>query len=196
MIKNSDKIGKLSEMKKMLGYKNDLAAPNLDKIVINVGVGRLSQQPSFEEKVLPEIIRELAEITGQKPLPTKAKKSIAGFKIRAGQTIGLKITLRRKRMHDFLERVIKVALPRLRDFRGIELKNVDEKGNLNIGLKDHLIFPEINPEISRVDFGMEISIVSTAKNREEAIALYHQDGKPLPPRTSGRDYANKMQDVA
>jgi len=179
MIKNSDKIGKLSEIKKMLGYKNDLAAPNLDKIVINVGVGRLSQQPSFEEKVLPEIIRELAEITGQKPLPTKAKKSIAGFKIRAGQTIGLKITLRRKRMHDFLERVIKVALPRLRDFRGIELKNVDEKGNLNIGLKDHLIFPEINPEISRVDFGMEISIVSTAKNREEAIQLYRILGIPL-----------------
>lgn len=170
---------KLSEMKKVFGYKNDLAAPKVDKVVINIGAGRQSQQPSFEEKILPEIMRELAEITGQKPSLTKAKKSIAGFKIRAGQTIGLKITLRRKRMYDFLERVIRVALPRLRDFRGIDLRNVDKSGNLNIGLRDHLIFPEINPEISKVDFGMEISIVSTAKNREEAIALYRQMGLPL-----------------
>lgn len=170
---------KLSEMKKALGYKNDLALPKLDRMVINVGVGRLSQQPNFEEKILPEITRELAEITGQKPSPTKAKKSIAGFKIRAGQIIGLKVTLRHKRMDDFLERLINVALPRLRDFRGIDLKNVDKSGNLNIGLRDHLIFPEINPEISKVDFGMEISIVSTAKKREEAIQLYRILGVPL-----------------
>src|SRR3989344_6170451 len=146
MIKNSDKIGKLSEMKKMLGYKNDLAAPNLDKIVINVGVGRLSQQPSFEEKVLPEIIRELAEITGQKPLPTKAKKSIAGFKIRAGQTIGLKITLRHLKMYNFLQKLIDIIFPRTKDFRGISVSNIDKSGNLNIGLKEHIVFPEISAD--------------------------------------------------
>lgn len=179
MIKNSDKIDKLTEIKKAFGYKNDLALPKLDKIVVNVGVGRLSQQPSFEEKILPEVAKELAEITGQKPAPTKAKKSIAGFKIRAGQIVGLKVTLRHQRMYDFLQRLINVALPRLRDFRGIDLKNVDKKGNLNIGLQDHLIFPEVNPEASKVDFGMEISIVSTAKKREEAIELYRILGIPL-----------------
>ena len=179
MIKDSDKIGKLSEIKKAFGSRNDLALPKLDKIVINVGVGRLSQQPNFEEKILPEIARELAEITGQKAAPTKAKKSIAGFKIRAGQIVGLKVTLRHQRMHDFLARLINVALPRLRDFRGIDLKNVDEKGGLNIGLKDHLIFPEVNPETSKVDFGLEISIVSSAKNREEAIKFFRSLGVPL-----------------
>ncbi len=170
---------KSSEIKKAFGYKNDLALPKLDKIVINIGVGRLSQQPNFEDKILPEIMRELAEITGQKPGPTKAKQSIAGFKIRAGQIVGLKVTLRQKRMRDFLERLINVALPRLRDFRGIDLKNVDKSGNLNIGLRDQLIFPEVNPETSKVDFGMEISIVSTAKKREEAIGLYRILGVPL-----------------
>lgn len=175
MIKNEN----LDKIRKELGYKNNLAAPKVDKVVINVGAGRQSQQPNFEEKILPEIMRELAEITGQKPGPTKAKKSIAGFKMRAGQIIGFKVTLRHKRMRDFLERLINAALPRLRDFRGIDLKNVDKRGNLNIGLRDHLIFPEVNPETSKVDFGMEISIVSTAKNREEAIKLYRLMGMPL-----------------
>jgi len=162
-----------------LGYKNDLAVPRVEKIVINIGVGRLSQQPNFEEKTLPEIIKNFSLITGQKPAVCQAKKSISGFKIRAGQIIGLKTTLRRQRMADFLEKLIKVIFPRVRDFRGIETKSVDEKGNLTIGLKEHMVFPEINPETSKIDFGMEITIVSNAKNKNEAIQIYRQMGIPL-----------------
>jgi large subunit ribosomal protein L5 len=158
MFKNSNKIG---------------------KIVVNVGIGRLSQQANFEEKILPEVTKEIALITGQKPAPTKAKKSISGLKVRQGQIVGLKVTLRRRRMDDFLERLIKIVFPRLRDFRGIDLKNIDSQGNLTVGLKEQMVFPEINPEISKVDFGLEISIVSNAKDKEEAIKLYREIGIPL-----------------
>lgn len=151
----------------------------IEKIVINVGVGRLSQQPNFEDKVLPELMKEMALIAGQKPAITKAKKSISGFKVRKGQTVGLKVTLRYQRMSDFLERLIKIVFPRLRDFRGIDLKNIDSNGNLTVGLREQTVFPEINPEISKVDFGLEISIVSNAKNKEEAVALYRSLGIPL-----------------
>ncbi len=169
----------IDKMKKEFGYKNNLAVPRLQKIVINAGVGRLSQRANFEEKILPEIIKELSLITGQRPLKTVAKKSIAGFKIRAGQIIGLKTTLRRQRMYDFLERFNKITLPRVRDFRGINLKNINNMGNLTIGLKDYLVFSEINLEASKVDFGLEITIVSSAKKREEAIELYRQLGLPI-----------------
>jgi len=151
----------------------------IEKIVINVGVGRLSQQPNFEDKVLPELMKEMALIAGQKPAITKAKKSISGFKVREGQTVGLKVTLRYQRMSDFLERLIKIVFPRLRDFRGIDLKNIDSNGNLTVGLREQTVFPEINPEISKVDFGLEISVVSNAKNKEEAVALYRSLGIPL-----------------
>jgi len=167
------------KMKKMFGYTNSLAVPKVEKIVINVGVGRLSQQPNFEEKVLPVIVKELAVITGQKPVMTKAKKSIAGFKTRAGQIVGLKVSLRRKRKEDFLGKLVHVVLPRLRDFRGIDPHAVDASGNLHIGLRDYLVFPEINPEESKVDFGMEISIVNTAKKRDEALELYKLIGIPF-----------------
>lgn len=151
----------------------------IEKIVINIGIGRLSQQPNFEDKVLPELMKEMALIAGQKPAITKAKKSISGFKVREGQTVGLKITLRHQRMSDFLERLIKIVFPRLRDFRGIDLKNIDSNGNLTVGLREQTVFPEINPEISKVDFGLEISIVSNAKNKEEAMTLYRSLGIPL-----------------
>ena len=151
----------------------------IEKIVINVGIGRLSQQPNFEDKVLPELMKEMALIAGQKPAVTKAKKSISGFKVREGQAVGLKVTLRHQRMSDFLERLIKIVFPRLRDFRGIDLKNIDSNGNLTVGLREQTVFPEINPEISKVDFGLEISIVSNAKNKEEAVALYRSLGIPL-----------------
>src|SRR3989344_4174746 len=167
------------KMKKMFGYTNSLAVPKVEKIVINVGVGRLSQQPNFEEKVLPVIVKELAVITGQKPVMTKAKKSIAGFKTRAGQIVGLKVSLRRKRKEDFLGKLVHVVLPRLRDFRGIDPHAVDASGNLHIGLRDYLVFPEINTEESKVDFGMEISIVNTAKKRDEALELYKLIGIPF-----------------
>ena len=169
----------IPKMKEKFGYKNNLMVPRLEKIVVNVGVGRLSQQSNFEEKILPEIIKDLSSITGQKPAAAKAKKSIAGFKIRAGQTVGLKTTLRNRRMYDFLDRLNSVDFPRVKDFRGINLKNIDKNGNLTIGFKEHVIFPEINVETSKIDFGLEISIVSNAKNKEEAIELYRQLGLPL-----------------
>ena len=151
----------------------------LEKIVINSGIGRLSATPNFEEKVLPEIIKELSMITGQKPAPRAAKKSISGFKLREGSVVGLKTTLRGKRMVDFLNKLNSTVLPRLRDFRGLNLKNVDENGNLSIGLKEQVVFPEIIPEDSKVNFGMQITVVPKNKNRAEAIQLYRGLGVPL-----------------
>jgi large subunit ribosomal protein L5 len=151
----------------------------IEKIVVNTGVGRMSQQSGFEDKVLPEIIKELSEITGQKPVVCRTKKSIAGFKVREGQIVGLKTTLRRRRMHDFLKRLINMVFPRLRDFRGISLKNVDGNGNLNIGLKEQFVFSEISQDSSKIDFGLEISIVSDVKEKEKAIEFYRSLGIPL-----------------
>lgn len=167
-------------MKEKLGRTNNMAVPRIEKIVVNNGIGRLSQQPNFEEKILPEIMKEIALITGQKPIVSRAKKSIAGFKIREGQIVGLKTTLRGGRMFDFLDKLIRIVLPRLRDFRGIDLKNIDANGNLNIGLKEQAVFPEINPETIKFDFGLEISVaVANVKKREEAIELYRLLGVPL-----------------
>jgi len=174
-----EKASLKKKIKESLGRKNELAIPRIEKIAINIGLGRMSQQPNFEDKVLPLVMKELALITGQKPAPTVAKKSIAGFKMRSGQIIGLKVILRRGRMNDFLERLINAVFPRFRDFKGLDLANIDNKGNLNIGFRDHLVFPEINPEDSKIDFGLEVSIVSSAKTREEAIELYRLLGIPL-----------------
>lgn len=172
-------ITKRNFLTKILPDRHDLAQPRIVKIVLNVGVGRMSQQPHFEEKILPEIMRDLALVAGQKPAATRARKSVAGFKLRAGSIVGIRVTLRRARMQDFLIRLIRVALPRVRDFRGIDLRGIDERGNLSIGLRDIAVFPEINPETAKIDFGVEISIVSTARNREEAIRLYRVIGMPL-----------------
>jgi len=156
-----------------------MPSPTLDKIVVNSGIGRLSQQPNFEDKILPEVMKEFALITGQKPAPRRARLSIAGFKLRSGTTIGLKATLRGRRMSQFLERLTKVALPRVRDFRGVDLKNIDRNGNLTIGIKEHIVFPEISPETSRYDFGLEVTVVPRFRNREKAIGLYRDLGVPL-----------------
>jgi large subunit ribosomal protein L5 len=172
-------MDKIKQEKIKSREKNDLAAPRLEKIVVNVGVGRMSQQPNFTEKILPEIIKDFASMTGQKPALTSSKKSIAGFKIRQGQVVGMKTTLRRRRMKDFLDKLVKIVLPRVRDFKGISLKNIDHSGNLTIGLKENVVFPEINPESVKFDFGLEISIVSNAKTRNEAIELYRLLGVPL-----------------
>ncbi|MEK7634300.1 MAG: 50S ribosomal protein L5 [Patescibacteria group bacterium] len=168
----------ISKMKEKFGYKNSLAVPRLQKVVLSVGVGRLSQQSNFD-KILPEIISDISLITGQKPATTSAKKSIAGFKVREGQTVGLKVTLRRNKMKDFFEKMINIVFPRVKDFRGIDIKNVDRNGNLTIGIKEHVVFPEINFETLKVDFGVEVSIVSNAKTREEAIELYKLLGIPF-----------------
>lgn len=166
-------------MREKFSYGNKSAVPKLIKIVVNTGVGHASQQGNFAEKVLPEIEKEFALIAGQKPGLQKAHKSIAGFKLRAGAIIGLKATMRGKRMYDFLTRLVYVALPRVRDFRGIDLKSVDHGGNLTIGLREQSVFPEINLEISNVSFGLEVTIVTNAKSREEAIQLYRELGVPL-----------------
>lgn len=169
----------VKKLKEKFGYKNDLSAPKLEKVVINVGVGKMAQNQNFKDKILPEIEKDLSLIVAQKPVRTLAKKSIAGFKLREGQIVGLKVTLRRKRMYDFLEKLIKIVLPRVKDFQGIDLKKIDQSGNLTIGIKEHIVFPEIKPESLKVDFGLEISIVSNVKNREEAIEFYKLLGLPL-----------------
>lgn len=151
----------------------------IDKVVINIGLGRASQRPNFEEKILPDIMQEVAMITGQKPAVTKAKKSIASFKLRTGQIVGLKVTLRKKRMNDFLERFKRVVLPRLKDFRGLSVSSVDASGNLTVGLREHVVFPEINQEVSKFDFGVEITMVSKEKNRTKAIEMFREIGMPL-----------------
>ncbi len=151
----------------------------LEKIVINSGVGRLRLQPNFEDKILPEVMKELALITGQKPAIRPARKSEAGFKIREGDVVGVKVTLRGKRMIDFLKRLVHLVLPRVKDFRGIDLKNVDKNGNLNIGLREHLVFPEISADQSKVNFGLEITVVLKKEFRKKAVEIYRQLGIPF-----------------
>jgi large subunit ribosomal protein L5 len=159
-----------------LGIKNRHAVPRLERVVINTGIGKISQRPSFEEKILPGIIGDLAALSGQKPAPRAAKKSIAGFKLRQGQIVGLATTLRGKRMYDFIEKVTAIVLPRVRDFRGIDLKNVDRSGNLNLGLRDQFVFPEISADVSNTEFGIQITLVTQARSRDEALALYRKLG--------------------
>lgn len=151
----------------------------LEKIVIDAGVGRASQNPNFEEKGLPQISRDIALLGGQKPQIRRARKSIAGFKIREGQVVGLRATLRSKKMVDFFERLIKIVWPRMKDFRGLELRAVDAGGALNAGVKEHFVFPEIKPEESPLSFSLGISIVPRKKNRDEAIKKLRELGAPL-----------------
>lgn len=151
----------------------------LEKITVNAGVGKLSQNPNFTEKTLPQIERDLAAIAGQKFKHCPAKKSISGFKIREGVLVGLSATLRRKKMVDFLERLITMVMPRIRDFNGIDPKNIDSHGVLNLGFKEQFVFPEINPEDSFVGFSLGINIVPKTKKREEAIKIYRQLNMPF-----------------
>lgn len=151
----------------------------IEKVVVNCGVGRRSQEPQFEEKVLPEVMRDLAALTGQQPQIRGAKKSIAGFKLRMGQTAGLRVTLRGKRAADFVARLVNIVLPRVRDFRGISLMSVDRDGNLTLGIREHIVFPEISPEHTKVNFGLEVTVVPTLRNRTKALELYKQLRIPL-----------------
>ncbi len=152
---------------------------HLVKIVLSVGVGKLREKASFKETVLPEVSNELAAITGQKPSERAAKQSIAGFKVREGDIVGLTVTLRGKKMKDFLDRFIHMTLPRVRDFRGITLKQFDPKGNLTIGLKEHNVFPEINQEQCKVNFGLEITLVTNTSTKEAGIEFLRGLGLPL-----------------
>lgn len=162
-------------LQKELDLKNPMAVPRLHKIVVNMGVGEATQNA----KILDPAVAELGQITGQKPVVTKAKKSIAAFKVREGMPIGAMVTLRGDRMYEFLDRLINVVLPRVRDFRGVSTKSFDGRGNYTLGLRDQLIFPEI--DYAKVDKlkGMNVTIVTTAKNDNEARALLRSFGMPF-----------------
>ena len=157
------------------GYKTPMLAPKLEKIVVNIGVG----DAVANSKMLEAAMSDLEKITGQKPIETKAKKSIASFKVREGHKIGCKVTLRGDKMYEFLDKLISISLPRVRDFRGVSPKSFDGRGNYTLGIKEQLIFPEINfDEVVKVR-GMDIVIVTTAKTNEEAFDLLKELGVPF-----------------
>ena len=163
-------------MTEKFGYKNRLEVPRLDKIVINMGVGEATQ----DKKRVETAAAEMQQIAGQKPVITKAKKSIAQFKLREGMPIGVKVTLRRDRMYEFLDRLVTIALPRVRDFRGLNPKSFDGRGNYALGLKEQIIFPEINyDQIDKVR-GMDVIVTTTAKTDEEARELLRLFNFPFP----------------
>ncbi len=165
----------IPSLKEEFHYENAMQIPKLEKIVINMGVGDAAQN----SKMLEAAVADLAIITGQKPVVTKAKKAIAGFKIRAGQGIGCKVTLRGENMYNFLDKLISIALPRVRDFRGVSKKAFDGKGNYTLGLNEQLIFSEIDFDKVVKVRGMDIVFVTTAKTNEEAFALLKGFGIPF-----------------
>jgi len=163
------------EMMRLFGYKNRMRVPRLEKIVLNVGMGEAAQDP----KLLEAAQKEIAMITGQKPVVTRAKKAIANFKIRKGSLVGCKVTLRKAMMYEFLDRLISVSIPRIRDFRGLPPNSFDDSGNYAFGLEEQLIFPEVDMDIAAKPFGMDIIIVTTAKNKKEAFELLRLMGMPF-----------------
>jgi large subunit ribosomal protein L5 len=160
---------------KEFGYKNVMAVPRIEKVSVNIGLGEATQNA----KLMDGAVHELGQITGQKPVVTKAKKSIAAFKLREGMAIGAMVTLRGDRMFEFLDRLMNVALPRVRDFRGVSSKSFDGRGNYTLGIKDQLIFPEIDYNKVEKVKGMNISITTTAKTDAEGLALLKQMGMPF-----------------
>lgn len=165
----------IPEMMAKFGYKNVMAVPKIVKSVLNVGFGKLTK----ETKTIERIQIDLAKITGQKPVLKKAKKSIAGFKLREGVDIGAMVTLRGRRMYDFIDRLVSIALPRSRDFRGINPDSFDQRGNLNIGIKEHNIFPEVTYESLKDIFGLEVTITTNAKSKKEGAELLKLLGFPI-----------------
>lgn len=166
------------ELMKRFGYRNVMEVPHLDKIVVNMGVG----EAITDAKVLEAAVKDMSMITGQQPAISRSKKAIAGFKLRAGVPIGCHVTLRSNRMYEFFDRLVNVAIPRIRDFRGLSPKSFDGRGNYSLGIKEHIIFPEIDYDNILKIMGMDISIVTTAETDEEARELITLLGMPL--RTS------------
>jgi large subunit ribosomal protein L5 len=162
-------------LKEEFSYKNDMQLPRLDKIVLNMGVG----EAVSDSKKIRSAEADLTLIAGQKPVITKAKKSIAGFKVREEMPLGVKVTLRREKMYEFLDRLITVAMPRVRDFRGVSPKSFDGRGNYALGLKEHIVFPEINFDKIDQVWGMDIVICTTAKTDAEARALLKHFNMPF-----------------
>ncbi len=165
-----DKYNKeaIPKLKKLFGFSNDLQVPRIDRVVVNVGTGKFLK----DANAIKELVDSMQLITGQKPVLTRAKKSIAGFKIREGLEVGIKTTLRGKRKWDFIEKFVGAAVPRIKDFQGIKESSVDENGNFNLGIKEHMIFPEILPENVRTIFSLQVNIVTTARNHKEGLELF------------------------
>lgn len=162
-------------LRKEFGYKNIMAVPKLEKVSLNMGLGEATQNP----KIMDVAVGELAQITGQRPVVTKARKSISAFKLRQGMSIGCMVTLRGDRMYEFLDRLLNVALPRVRDFRGVSTKSFDGRGNYTLGIKDQLLFPEIDYDKVDKIKGMNISITTTAKTDAEGFSLLKHLGMPF-----------------
>lgn len=172
-------------LREKFGYANVYAVPHVEKIVINSGVGKMinvrkgKEVTKGEEALIENLVSELALIAGQRPYITRAKKSISGFKLREGMISGVKVTLRGQKKYDFLSRLIDVALPRTRDFRGLEEKSVDNSGNMTIGIPEQIIFAEIPHDRAAQMWGMEVTVVTSAKSREEGMELLRQLGMPF-----------------
>lgn len=174
-LKDKYKNEVISGLKSRFGYKNVMEVPRLEKVIINMGVGEATQ----EAKAIDAAVNDLTTISGQKPVVTRAKKSIAAFKVRAGMPVGCKVTLRGERMYEFLDKLFNIALPRIRDFRGVSNKSFDGRGNYSLGLREQLIFPEINfDKVDKVR-GMDVVIVTSAKTDEEALELLKLMGMPF-----------------
>jgi large subunit ribosomal protein L5 len=165
----------IPDLSKKFNYKNVLQVPKLEKICINVGVGQATQDP----KIIDSIVKDIENIVGQKAVVTKAKKSVSNFKLREGMKIGCKVTLRKARMYEFLDRLINIAIPRIRDFRGVSDKSFDGNGNYTLGIKEHVIFPEINIDNVARQFGIDITFVTSAENDDEALELLRSFGMPF-----------------
>lgn len=163
------------ELKQAFGLKNPMAVPKIEKLVVNAGVGKTLKDP----KMLEAIINDIKNITGQTPVSTKAKKSVAGFKIREGQVVGVMVTLRGKRMYDFLEKLVKISIPRIRDFRGLDPKKFDGHGNYNIGFKEQIVFPETTREHMDYTFGLEVNIQTNTDDDKKALSLLKSLGFPF-----------------
>jgi large subunit ribosomal protein L5 len=165
----------LPALKKEFGFRNVMQVPKIEKIVINCGLGEAIQNP----KVLEAAMGDIAAITGQKPRVCRARLSVAAFKLRKGMSVGCQVTLRGRRMYEFYDRLVNVALPRIRDFRGVPTKSFDGRGNFTLGVKEHIIFPEIDYDKVAQIFGMDITIVTTAKNDEQGFQLLKHMNMPF-----------------
>lgn len=162
-------------LKTKFSYSNNMSVPKIEKIVVNIGTGPGLRDPKFNEVAEATLQR----ITGQRPVKTVAKQSISNFKIREGLVVGMMVTLRGQKMYDFLDKLINITFPRVRDFRGIEVKSVDGKGSLNIGFREHISFPEIKSDEIEKIHGLQISVVTTAKNHDEGVELLTMLGFPF-----------------
>ncbi len=183
MLRLKEKYTKevVPQMQKAFGYKNILAVPRVEKVIVNTGFGKLVAGKSKQdaEKLYKNILEDVAIICGQRPVITRAKKSISGFKLRQGMPVGAKVTLRKAKMYDFLDRLIHIVFPRTRDFAGLNPELVDKEGNLTIGIKEQIVFPEITAEKINKMFGLEITVVVNSKNRKEGLALFRALGFPF-----------------